>query len=66
MNTIDERKRWTAGFDAAINVLKDAPTELAPMIDALLRIQPDEDDDPMYDTGFRSALDAYRSLQETP
>lgn len=59
LTSIEYRRRWAEGFDAAMDTLKGSPVDPR-LVDALLRVAPDVDDDVAYDSGFRSCLAAWR------
>ncbi|WLP93300.1 hypothetical protein [Gordonia sp. NB41Y] len=48
---------WNAGHESATELLGQLPGPLVPVFAArLLRVQPDPEDNPSYDGGFRAAL----------
>ncbi|MGC4933865.1 hypothetical protein ACLQ3C_09280 [Gordonia sp. DT30] len=49
--------RWSLGYQRAADDLDELPGPvLQDVVRAILRVQPDPDDDPLYDAGYRAGL----------
>lgn len=60
MSEAERRRRFHEGLEAGVETILRATPLSVEFLEAILRCEPDPDDDLDYDSGFRAALDSER------